>query len=256
MSNKMAGTVSLEPSVEQIEEDLVSTVLTEPIVEQGGETLESTVQTTVAARKNHKNLIKSIERDVGSFGYPGKKEFYNYLLILANHFGIYKQDAEDCVQEYLINLIRRGVPSYKHEIKKDATIMKDTGLKPYLFVGFCNHCKDFLRRKQRNKEIPMSKLDKSEPGTRENDYEISFGQIAANTATPEELVSRSQDYERVHMALAHLNEKHREIITLAYFNHFSYDQMSMIIGIPMGTVKSRLHSAVENLKRAYEHLDF
>jgi DNA-directed RNA polymerase specialized sigma24 family protein len=31
---------------------------------------------------------------------------------------------------------------------------------------------------------------------------------------------------------------------MAYFNHFSYKQMSDVLRIPIGTVKSRLHTAV------------
>jgi len=36
----------------------------------------------------------------------------------------------------------------------------------------------------------------------------------------------------------------REIILLSYFHQFPYKQISDILNIPLGTVKSRLHSAV------------
>jgi RNA polymerase sigma-70 factor (ECF subfamily) len=36
----------------------------------------------------------------------------------------------------------------------------------------------------------------------------------------------------------------REILILSYFNKFSYKQLSDILSIPIGTVKSRLHTAV------------
>ena len=36
----------------------------------------------------------------------------------------------------------------------------------------------------------------------------------------------------------------REILLLSYFQRFSYKQMAEILGIPIGTVKSRLHTAV------------
>ncbi|MBN2180351.1 MAG: hypothetical protein JW715_00445, partial [Sedimentisphaerales bacterium] len=39
-------------------------------------------------------------------------------------------------------------------------------------------------------------------------------------------------------------ENLREILILAYFNKFSYKQMAEILSIPIGTVKSRLHTAV------------
>jgi RNA polymerase sigma-70 factor, ECF subfamily len=37
----------------------------------------------------------------------------------------------------------------------------------------------------------------------------------------------------------------REI--LAYFNKFSYAELGQILGIPIGTIKSRLHTAVSRL---------
>ena len=36
----------------------------------------------------------------------------------------------------------------------------------------------------------------------------------------------------------------REILLLSYFHQFPYRQISEILGIPLGTVKSRLHAAV------------
>jgi RNA polymerase sigma-70 factor (ECF subfamily) len=36
----------------------------------------------------------------------------------------------------------------------------------------------------------------------------------------------------------------REIILLSYFHQFPYKEISDILGIPLGTVKSRLHAAV------------
>jgi RNA polymerase sigma-70 factor (ECF subfamily) len=38
--------------------------------------------------------------------------------------------------------------------------------------------------------------------------------------------------------------KLREILILAYFHKFPYAEIGMILGIPVGTVKSRLHTAV------------
>jgi RNA polymerase sigma-70 factor (ECF subfamily) len=36
----------------------------------------------------------------------------------------------------------------------------------------------------------------------------------------------------------------REVLLLSYFHQFPYKQISGILGIPLGTVKSRLHAAV------------
>ena len=49
-----------------------------------------------------------------------------------------------------------------------------------------------------------------------------------------------------------LPENLREILILAYFNRFSYKQMAGILSIPIGTVKSRLHTAVARFARDWK----
>jgi len=44
----------------------------------------------------------------------------------------------------------------------------------------------------------------------------------------------------------------REILILAYFNKFSYKQMAQILSIPIGTVKSRLHTAVARFAKDWK----
>jgi RNA polymerase sigma-70 factor (ECF subfamily) len=48
----------------------------------------------------------------------------------------------------------------------------------------------------------------------------------------------------VKQAVDMLPPLHREIIVLAYFQKMNYQQIADILQIPLGTVKSRLHSAV------------
>ncbi len=49
---------------------------------------------------------------------------------------------------------------------------------------------------------------------------------------------------QVKRIIARMPERLREILLLGYFQKFSYDEMAKMIGIPVGTVKSRLHMAV------------
>ena len=43
-----------------------------------------------------------------------------------------------------------------------------------------------------------------------------------------------------------------EVLVLAYFHRFPYKDIAEIVGIPLGTVKSRLHSAVVTFEKAYK----
>ena len=61
---------------------------------------------------------------------------------------------------------------------------------------------------------------------------------------PYEDLMRDELARSVKRVLSRMPEKLREITVMAYFHKFSYTEISGILGIPIGTVKSRLHTAV------------
>ena len=50
--------------------------------------------------------------------------------------------------------------------------------------------------------------------------------------------------QQVQQTVSTMPEHLREILLLSYFHQFPYKQISEILDIPLGTVKSRLHAAV------------
>ena len=56
-------------------------------------------------------------------------------------------------------------------------------------------------------------------------------------------------------ALAQLSIEHRMVVELTYFMGLSCDEVSAIVGCPIGTVKTRLHHARLRLRRALEQLE-
>ena len=61
--------------------------------------------------------------------------------------------------------------------------------------------------------------------------------------------------EAVHEALDRLSPPHREILELRYFGDCSYRDIATALGIPQGTVMSRLHAARQALAAAYRKDD-
>ena len=61
---------------------------------------------------------------------------------------------------------------------------------------------------------------------------------------PVEVATQRETQEMVRRAVQTLPEHLREILLLAYFHQFPYKEIATILGIPLGTVKSRLHTAV------------
>jgi len=51
-----------------------------------------------------------------------------------------------------------------------------------------------------------------------------------------------------------LPEQFRQVLILAYFQELKYQEISEVLEIPLGTVKSRLHSAIERFQEAWAKL--
>ena len=64
------------------------------------------------------------------------------------------------------------------------------------------------------------------------------------TVSPSEPMEREELQAQVQKTVANMPEHLREILLLSYFHTFPYKQISDILDIPLGTVKSRLHAAV------------
>lgn len=69
--------------------------------------------------------------------------------------------------------------------------------------------------------------------------------------TPEESPPVA-DAETIHQALDHLPPAQREVLTLHYLRDLSLEEIAAATGIPLGTVKSRLHHARRALRRHLE----
>jgi RNA polymerase sigma-70 factor (ECF subfamily) len=121
-------------------------------------------------------------------------------------------------------------------------------LRPWLFTIAANKAKDSLRKRQRTAATPI--------GTMADAQEMSFDDVL-NTFTsddtmPYEVLQKNETASRVGQVIADMPENLREILILAYFNKFSYKQMANILSIPIGTVKSRLHTAVARFAKEWK----
>jgi RNA polymerase sigma-70 factor (ECF subfamily) len=63
-----------------------------------------------------------------------------------------------------------------------------------------------------------------------------------------EAVESSLDRERVRRCLNSLTELQRESVTLAYYNGYTYGQVASLLGVPAGTVKTRMRDALIRLR--------
>ena len=63
-----------------------------------------------------------------------------------------------------------------------------------------------------------------------------------------EAVESSLERERVRRCLGSLTELQRESVTLAYYGGYTYAQVASLLGVPTGTVKTRMHDALIRLR--------
>jgi RNA polymerase sigma-70 factor (ECF subfamily) len=113
-------------------------------------------------------------------------------------------------------------------------------LRPWLFTIAANKAKDALRKQQRTAAIPIGTIAESQ----EFSFDDVLNALTSDTTTPYDKLQKGETSAQVRKIIANMPENLREILVLAYFNRFSYKQMAQILSIPIGTVKSRLHTAV------------
>ena len=137
--------------------------------------------------------------------------------------------AEDCVQEVFLRLVRhRG--SWRPEAK----------FTTYLYRIAENHWIDRYRsRRSAPPETSLEGLDA------DND---SRGEVPASSSTPGEHAGQRELGDRIRRAVLRLTEEQRAVFALAEARGMKYQDIAQVLGIPVGTVKSRMHAAVTRLR--------
>ena len=74
-------------------------------------------------------------------------------------------------------------------------------------------------------------------------------QYAGDDPSPHEQLADGEERAQMRRALERLTEPHRLVFELAVYQERPYGEISELLGIPVGTVKSRMHNAVAALKQ-------
>jgi len=121
-------------------------------------------------------------------------------------------------------------------------------LRPWLFTIAANKAKDALRKSQRTSAVPIGAISEAQ----DMSFDEMLNTLGSDDTVPADHVERSETAEQVSQVIANMPANLREILLLSYFNRFSYKQMADVLSIPIGTVKSRLHTAVARFAKDWK----
>lgn len=86
------------------------------------------------------------------------------------------------------------------------------------------------------------------------DDENNKTQLEETAPDPESDMIKTENIELLRVALSRLRSKYRNLLEMRYFEGLSYDQLSVKLGIPIGTVKSDLNKAKHKLREIFQKL--
>lgn len=132
-----------------------------------------------------------------------------------------REDAEDVLQEV-----------YLSAYQKFSQLKNKDSFKPWILQIAKNKCNDYFRRKARQYEISLDEINESEWSDAR--YGVSLAASVRET-------------------LDLLGDKDKQILYLAFWKELSQSEIAKQLAIPVGTVKSRLHTAKKHFKTKYPY---
>jgi RNA polymerase sigma-70 factor (ECF subfamily) len=121
-------------------------------------------------------------------------------------------------------------------------------VRPWLYTIATHQAIDALRRVGRH---PTVSLEQQTGEESDGEPHRLLGLLEAAGPAPLERVSTDEAKEIVRKSVESLPEFWRQVVNLAYFQGLPYRDVAEVLNIPVGTVKSRLHTALQKLHDAW-----
>lgn len=146
--------------------------------------------------------------------------------------------GDESVAEDLVSEIR--VRAWKHLSRYNQTCRFSTWL-----YGILLHCHQEAARRARSRPISLTRLRIEEA----NNLQRQQQSRPSSTPSPAEAAAQKETVLQLCRCLESLPEKHRDVIRLRFFEDASLPDMAAVLDCSVGTVKSRLHHALEKLRK-------
>lgn len=155
------------------------------------------------------------------------------LMNFVYRFTSDSEQSEDIVQETLIKLY-----THKHYYKKIAKFST------WIYTIAANYAKTELRKKKNRKITNLSQMSSDE-----KDYDLPSVQ-----PDTDQLIESEYLEKRIQSAINTLPLHFKTVIVLRDVQELSYDEISNIVEVPLGTVKSRINRARLQLQKELKDL--
>jgi len=142
-------------------------------------------------------------------------------------------EASDAVQDIFLKIFRH-IGGFKGE----------AALKTWIFKIAFSEILNRLRWWKRRHRFTTLSLDESPNGNAPS-YNVAHA-----SPTPEEILQAKEREDAIEQAMWKLSREHRSIIVLRDIEGFSYAEIADVLGISIGTVKSRVARARADLKKS------
>ena len=162
-----------------------------------------------------------------------QKKVFNLSYRMLGNF----EEAKDIAQEVFISVFK-SIKDLKEEIKFDAWLTQIT----------LNHCRNrwkYLKRRQYFNSDSLDDPVETEDGTMPRE-------IDDPSDNPETLYEKKMIQQFIQKGLLKLKEEQRGLLVLRDLQGFSYEEIGDMLGLPEGTIKSKLHRARMDLKEVLE----
>lgn len=162
-----------------------------------------------------------------------ERELYNYL---RRYLGDAVQ-AEDVFQATFLQVHR-----------KRAAFEAGRRFRPWLYTIATNQAIDSQRRTKRHRRLSLEQA--MQPAGEQAASLRDF--VEGSEIDPAHLAERGEQAERIRGAVDALPEPLRRAVNLVYFRGMKYADAAKVLSVPVGTVKSRLHSALKRMGQSWD----
>ena len=145
--------------------------------------------------------------------------------------------AEDLAQETFVKVLN-GIRSYRPEFKFSSWIFKIAN----------NAAIDHLRRKN----LDTLSLDGSPLAATPEEADATALQVGSRGESPLDEVEARELGSAIERAIARLRPEYRSCILLRHVEGYSYEEIAEVLDLPLGTVKTYIHRARNELRQHLE----